>query len=106
MSRPPSDRTDQLAALQQTLPVQQLPHTTKASEQEVGQDLGGAAAVATLAAQPCEDPLTTMDKKKNVREKRILPPRMRGVSSLLAGSGLEEQLISAAEPIRELPSLR
>ncbi|PWN21376.1 hypothetical protein BCV69DRAFT_311889 [Microstroma glucosiphilum] len=100
LNRRPSAQTNDSAALERSPSAKPLSHTGKTAEQEAGQGLDAAAeaATATLAAQAPEDPLSTMDKKKKVREKRVLPPRMRRVSSLLAGSGLEEQLLSAAEP--------
>ncbi|CAO1629263.1 unnamed protein product [Sympodiomycopsis kandeliae] len=40
---------------------------------------------------------TTTEKKREMRERRVLPARLRRVSSLLAGSDIDEQLLGAAE---------
>lgn len=45
--------------------------------------------------------LPTIEKKKDLRERRVLPARLRRVSALLAGDGLEEQLLGNADATSE-----
>lgn len=59
------------------------------------------AAEPTLTAAGGDEP-STSDKKKDNREKRVLPARLRRVSSLLTGSGFEEEIINATEAAGEL----
>lgn len=42
-----------------------------------------------------------LGRKKQIREKRVLPARMRRVSSLLAGSDHDVDLLADSEPVRE-----